>query len=201
MPAGTFLGGALPMNADYSSLSSLFDTVWSQLSRRRGRPSQPGAPSDARHPGPRRAPSCARVVLARRRPGQRHAGIAHRRGQPEGRADRGRAARRACMSGCRNRGCNCVPARGRRSRPATPRPCFPPACPPQAQGRITAARCRAPRPGDTANTAKGDPARFACILCRLTDLDILHLGVEPGHYPAGAHIRASDGWQGQWIAP
>jgi hypothetical protein len=48
-----------------------------------------------------------------------------------------------------------------------------------------------------AHPGTGDPARFARILCRLTDLDILHLG-EPH---IRALYRAADGWQGQWIAP
>lgn len=48
-----------------------------------------------------------------------------------------------------------------------------------------------------ATVADGDAERFGRLTCRLTALDILHLG----ETQARALFRAETGWQGQWIAP
>ncbi len=42
-----------------------------------------------------------------------------------------------------------------------------------------------------------DPAAFAVLTCRLTRMDVVHLG--PTH--RRALFRAEDGWHGQWLAP
>ena len=65
--------------------------------------------------------------------------------------------------------------------------------PRQAQANYTG-----PIPGTplSANAPETDP-RFARLLCTLTEIDALTLS-DPHHR---ALFRASDGWQGQWIAP
>ncbi|MHA7887573.1 pyridoxamine 5'-phosphate oxidase family protein [Roseicyclus sp.] len=49
----------------------------------------------------------------------------------------------------------------------------------------------------TGDRPTGGAARFARITCTLAELDILHLGTPH----IRALYRASDGWQGQWVAP
>lgn len=42
-----------------------------------------------------------------------------------------------------------------------------------------------------------DPARFAVLLCHLTEIEVLHLGPEHRR----ALFTAQDGWAGRWLSP
>jgi len=180
------------MNADYSSLSSLFDTVWSQLSR---------GVADRRHPA--RHPTLATLgpdgpelrTLVLRGADRASATLELHTDAASPKAAQIAAEPRVALHVWLPKPRLQLRARARASITAGDPALFA-RLPPQAQANYGGA-VPGSRPGDTANTAKGDPARFACILCRLTDLDILHLG-EPH---IRALYRASDGWQGQWIAP
>jgi hypothetical protein len=72
--------------------------------------------------------------------------------------------------------------------------------PPEAQanygGAVPGTPLDATWPGKAGNGDGGDPDRFARILCRLTALDVLHLG----DVHARAIYRPETGWQGRWIA-
>ncbi len=52
--------------------------------------------------------------------------------------------------------------------------------------------------GPMALTVSPDPARFAVMTCRVTEIDVLHLGREVHHR---ALFRRRSGWAGKWIAP
>ena len=59
-----------------------------------------------------------------------------------------------------------------------------------------------PPPGepipDPEGAAEGEESRFTLLHCRIAEIETLHLG-EARH--RRALFRASDGWQGQWLAP
>jgi hypothetical protein len=69
--------------------------------------------------------------------------------------------------------------------------------PPEARANYGgAAPGSAPADTGAALAGDGDAERFGRLTCRLTALDILHLG----ETQARALFRAETGWQGQWIA-
>lgn len=68
--------------------------------------------------------------------------------------------------------------------------------PPEAQANYSGTIPGTPL-DTTGDRRTGGAARFARITCTLAELDILHLGTPH----IRALYRASDGWQGQWVAP
>lgn len=49
-----------------------------------------------------------------------------------------------------------------------------------------------------AYTRDSDPSRFAVLVFRVEEIDVVHLS---GDYHRRALFRGSDGWQGAWLAP
>lgn len=69
--------------------------------------------------------------------------------------------------------------------------------PPEAQANYGGPAPGTPLSGHPEEPVKGDPARFARILCHLTEIDALLL-TDPHRR---ASFTADTGWAGQWIAP
>jgi hypothetical protein len=180
------------MNAEYSTLSSLFDTVWGHLSRGTVDRKHP-----ARHPtlatlGPE-GPEMRTLVL--RGTDRAKATLELYTDAASPKALQIAADPRVALHVWLPKPQLQIRARAR----ATITPGDPAVfarLPPEAQANYsgTVPGTRLP---EAVERPTGGPARFAKISCALTELDILHLG-DPH---VRALYRAADGWQGQWIAP